>query len=92
MDGHAAHRDLLARMLATAGEGDVQHAACNPRIFKEKFEKVAHAVEEQAILGLRLEREILGHHRGGSGHGHRLGVAPRAGNGLESGGRKLQEP
>jgi hypothetical protein len=31
------------------------------------LEEIAHPVEEQAILGIGLEREILRHHRRGGG-------------------------
>ena len=66
----SAHRDLFAVMFAARGQRDVEHAARDPGIFEEQFEKVAHPIEEQAIARLRLEREILGHHRGGRGVGH----------------------
>ena len=44
-------------------------------VVKEKFEEVAHPVEEQAVLRLRLERQILSHHRRGLGSRRGSGVA-----------------
>jgi len=49
-------------MLATAGQRDVQRCRRRLRILEEQFEKVTHAVEEQAILRFRLQRQILRHH------------------------------
>ena len=68
MRGHAAHRDLFAVMLASRGQRDVEARSSDLRIVEEKFEKVAHAIEEQAIAGLFLQLQILGHHRGRCGH------------------------
>jgi hypothetical protein len=50
-------------MLAPAGQRDVEHLR-RPRIVEEQLEKIAHAIEQQAIARLGLEREILRHHRG----------------------------
>ena len=74
MDGHAAHRHLLAVMLAAGGKGDVEHLARHPRIVEEQFEEVAHTVEQQAILRLRLQAEVLRHHRGRGGHDSSVGI------------------
>jgi hypothetical protein len=60
-------------MLASRGQGDVEAAGCRLGVIEEQFEEVAHPVEEQAIGRLRLEGEILRHHRGGRGAGLRLG-------------------
>jgi hypothetical protein len=64
MDRHAAHGDRRARMLAPCGQRDVEHLGGGLCIVEEEFEKIAHPVEQQAIGGLRLEGEILDHHRG----------------------------
>ena len=64
MDGHAAHRDRRAVMLAARGERDVEAGGGDPGVVEEQFEEVAHPVEEQRPLGLRLQRQILRHHRG----------------------------
>ena len=81
MDGDAAHRHRLAAMLAARGQRDVERGGRCLGIVKKQFEEIAHAVEEQAIAGLFLQRPILRHHRrrggrglavavGGSGNGH----------------------
>eukprot|EP01136_Pigoraptor_vietnamica_P023031 Opistho-1_new@6302 len=68
--GDAAHRDLLTPMFAARGERDVEDAAGALRIVEEQLIEIAHAIEEHAIGRFGLEREILRHHRGGSGVGH----------------------
>ena len=62
MDRHPAHRDRRAIMLAPAGQRDVERGRRRFGIIEEEFEEIAHAVEEQAILCLGLERQILRHH------------------------------
>ena len=74
MHRHPAHRDRLAVVLAAARQRDVEHAAGGLGVVEEQLEEVAHAVEQQAIAGLALEREVLRHHRGG-GADHANGVA-----------------
>jgi len=73
MHRHPAHRDRRAFMLAARGERDIEAGSGNARIIEEQFEKIAHPVEEQAILGFRLQRQILRHHRGGGGHRPSIG-------------------
>ena len=63
MDRHAAHRDRRAVMLAARGQRDVEAGRGDPGVVEEQFEEVAHPVEEQRPLGLRLQRQILRHHR-----------------------------
>ena len=58
-------------MLAARGERDIQDGCGDLRILEEHLEEIAHPVEEQAILGIGLEREILRHHRRGGGGVHR---------------------
>ena len=77
MHRHAAHRYRFPAMFAARGERDIEHARRNPRILEEQFEEVAHAVEQQRIAGLALEREILLHHRSGR-VGHGAGPSERA--------------
>ena len=70
MCGDAAHRNPRAAMLAARGQRDIEHRAGDLRIVEEQLEEIAHAIEEQAIGRLGLERQILRHHRGGGGVGH----------------------
>ncbi len=71
MHRHPAHRHRRPVMLAARGERDVEHRACHFGIIEEQLEEIAHAIEEQAVLCLGLQRQILGHHRGGGGgHAH----------------------
>jgi hypothetical protein len=81
---HPAHRDRLAAVLAAAGEGNVEHLRGHLGIVEEQLEEIAHPVEQQAILRLRLQREVLGHHRGGGIRGvravHRSAVWDAAGD------------
>ena len=64
-----------SNLLAAAGQGDVEHRAGGFRVVEEQLEEVAHAVEQQAVAGLALEREVLDHHRGGGIPGHRARVS-----------------
>jgi hypothetical protein len=64
VDRHSAHRDGLAFMLAAGGQSDVEAGRGGPGVVEEKLEEIAHPVEEQAALGLGLQRQILRHHRG----------------------------
>ena len=64
VDGHAAHRDRRPLMLAARGQRDVEVGRGHPGVVEEQFEEVAHPVEQQAALGLGLQRQILRHHRG----------------------------
>ncbi len=50
-------------MLAAARQRDIERFGRRPGVVEEQFEKIAHAVEQQAIGRLVLEREILRHHR-----------------------------
>jgi hypothetical protein len=86
---HPAHRDRLALMLAPRGQRDVEARRRRLGVVEEQFEEVAHPVEKQAIARLRLEREILRHHRrrGAAalrlgGHAERLEGWKARGNGI----------
>ncbi len=81
---HAAHRDRHPAMFAPTGQRNVERRGRCLRIVEEKFEEIPHAVEEQAVIRLSLERQILRHHgrRGGldrdvvRGAGHEARIAP----------------
>ena len=66
MEGKA----VLFKRFADVDSIDIERGAGDLRIVEEQLEEIAHPVEQQAILGLGLERQILGHHRGGGGGGH----------------------
>ena len=63
VDRHAAHRDVLARVLAALGERDVEGRGGLHRVVEEQLVEVAHAVEQQAVGMGRLDRQVLRHHR-----------------------------
>jgi hypothetical protein len=63
VDRHAAHRDVLAEMLAAFGERDAEGAAGDFRVFEEQLVEVAHAVEQQRIRVRCLDLDELLHHR-----------------------------
>ena len=74
MDRHAAHWDWHPHVLAPTGEGDVEDLGSLLGIIEEQLEEIAHAVEQQAIPGFCLQRQVLRHHRG-CGSAHRIGLA-----------------
>src|SRR3974390_967272 len=63
LNWHAAHRDVLAEMLAALGEHDAERARGGFGVFKEHFVEVAHPVEQDAIRIGRLDLDVLLHHR-----------------------------
>ena len=63
VDGHAAHGDIGAQMLAALGQRDAQRAACDLGVVEEQLVEIAHPVEQQAIGIGPLDLEILRHHR-----------------------------
>ena len=65
MDGHAAHGDVGAEMLAALGQRDAERARSDLGIGEEHLVEIAHAVEEQAIGIGRLDLQVLRHHRRG---------------------------
>jgi hypothetical protein len=79
MDRNPAHRDRHAKVLASAGQRDVEDLGGRPCIIEEQLEEIAHPVKQQAIGRLGLERQILRHHRGCRWRGgrsvHRGGLA-----------------
>ena len=67
VDRDAAHRDVLAQMLAALGQRDVQRPGGVHRVLEEHLVEIAHPVEQQAVgMGL-LDLQILRHHRSGVG-------------------------
>ena len=61
--GHAGHRDRRARRLAARGQRDVEQRRRALRIAVEKLVEIAHAVEHELVRMLRLDAQILLHHR-----------------------------
>ena len=72
MNGHTAHRDVLAFVLAAFRQRDVESFRRSHSVIEEELVKVAHSIEQKrrGIVGFDLE--ILRHHRsdGCIGHGH----------------------
>ena len=64
---HAAHRNVLALMLAALGERDAERARGDLGVLEEQLVEIAHAVEQEAIGVRRLDLEILGDHWRGAG-------------------------
>ena len=60
-----------AAVLAAAGERDVEDLRGDFRVVEEQLEEIAHAIKQQAAFGLRLEREVLRHHRSRAARHHR---------------------
>ncbi len=59
----AAHGNRCALMFATRRQRDIEAGGCNSGIIEEQLEKITHSVKKKTIRRLRLEREILRHHR-----------------------------
>ena len=72
MDGHAAHRDVLAQMLAALGQRDVERGRGRHGILEEQLVEIAHPVEQERALMRILDLGKLRHHRRhrGAGIGH----------------------
>ncbi len=60
---HAAHRNVLAQMLAALGQRDVERPGRLLGVLEEQLVEIAHAVEQQTVGMLALDGQILGHHR-----------------------------
>ncbi len=65
VDGHSAHRDVLAEVLAAFGEDDAQRLRGDDSVFEEELVEVAHPVPEDAVRVRSLDFEELRH--GGCG-------------------------
>ncbi len=68
---HAAHRDVLAQVLAALGQRDVERGRRAHRIVEEQLVEIAHPVEQQMVRMRRLDRQVLAHHRGRICRNHR---------------------
>ena len=68
VDGHAAHGDVGAQMLAALGERDPERARGDLGVLEEQLVEIAHAIEQEAIGIGRLDLQILGDHGRGEGH------------------------
>ena len=84
---HAAHRDVLARVLPAFRQRNAERARGLHRVVEEQLEEIAHAVEEQEIRVLGLHLKILRHHRRGVRRPRRL--RPRAPSALVTAMTKL---
>ena len=60
---HAAHRDVLAEMLAALGQHDAERGRGNHRVLEEQLVEVAHPVPQDAVRIGGLDLEILRHRR-----------------------------
>jgi len=78
MKGHAGHLDRLARGLSARRQRDVEQPCGLLGIVEEEFVEVAHAIEQQGVRVLRLDAQILDHHRRVAGKvvGGGCGVLP----------------
>jgi hypothetical protein len=61
MDGHAAHRDVFAQVLAALGQDDAQGFRRRYRVLEEKLVEVAHPIEQQAVRIGGLDLKELRH-------------------------------
>ena len=77
MHRHPAHRDRHAGMFAAPGQRDIERGSSSGGIIEEKFVKIAHAEEQQAIGRFVLQRQILCNHRRGGGKCRERGSGSR---------------
>ena len=63
MHRHAGHDHRLAAAGAAGGQRDVEQPVRLARIVVEQLVEVAHAVEHQRVRKLRLDAQVLRHHR-----------------------------
>ena len=89
LDRHAAHRDVLAEMLAALGQHDAERPRGDFGILEEQLVEVAHPVEQQAIRMGGLDLEVLLHHRRQPADGLGSRVGRLGGRGMDGHGRKL---
>ena len=57
VDGHAAHRDVVALVLAALGEDDAERLAGDLGVLEEHLVEIAHPVEQQIARIDRLDLE-----------------------------------
>ena len=62
--GHAGHFDRRAGRCAARGERDVEQPRRLLGVVVEQLVEIAHAVEQQDVRMLRLQAQVLLHHRG----------------------------
>ena len=60
---HAAHRDVLAQMLAALGQRDIERPCRRHGIVEEQLVEIPHPVEQKRAGMARLDLQILRHHR-----------------------------
>ena len=60
---HARHRDRRAGRCAAGGERDVEERRRPLRVLVEQLVEVAQAIEHEFVRVLRLEAQVLLHHR-----------------------------
>ncbi len=61
--GHAGHRNRRARRLPARGERDVERACRALGVGVEELVEIAHPVEHELVRMLRLDAQVLLHHR-----------------------------
>jgi hypothetical protein len=72
---HARHRNRLTGGLTARRQRDVEQARGALRVVVEQLVEIAHAIEQQHVRVLRLEAQVLLHHRGMlGGRCHRPGA------------------
>ena len=91
MHWHAAHRNVLALMLAALGQLDVERRRGFLQILEEQLVEIAHAIEQQAIGMRALEIEILRHRRRRFGRSS-LRLGRRFAHGFRHGGKLAENP
>ena len=91
MDRHAAHRDILAQMLAALCQRNTKGAGGYGGVLEEQLVEIAHAIEQQAIGIGGFDLEILRNHRGGrAGRPGLVGARGGAGGTLRAFGFRLR--
>ncbi len=63
LDRHAAHRNVLAQILAALCQHDAERARGGFGVVEEQFVEVAHPVEQQQAGVAGLDLDVLFHHR-----------------------------
>ena len=62
--GYTRHRDGRAGRGTALGERDVEQLGGAPRVLVEHLVEIAHAIEQEHVRVLRLDAQVLLHHRG----------------------------
>ncbi len=60
---YSGHRDWSTGRFAARGQRNIEQLRGTPRVVIKQFIKVAHAVEQQHMREIRLDAEVLLHHR-----------------------------